>query len=163
MKDERSGKVLDRLRGQCARREYCRADVMKKALEALDGDRDAALAVVEKLVEGRYVDDFRYASAYARDKSSITGWGRARIRQMLSEKRIPDGIISEALKEVDPSRSRQRLERLMAVKWKSIRGTRQDKAKLFHYAASRGYMYDEIKDVATVIFENDELNENEEL
>ena len=50
-------KVLDRMRSLCSRREYCRSDIMKKAMKALDGDRVAA----EKVVEA---DNFSSASAY---------------------------------------------------------------------------------------------------
>ena len=64
-------KVVDRLRRLCSRREYCRADIVRKAADALDGDRAKAEEIADKLVSERYVDDFRYASAFARDKSSI--------------------------------------------------------------------------------------------
>ena len=72
-------KVADRMRALCSRREYCRKDVMKKVMTALDGDVAKAEEVVAKLVEERYVDDLRYATAFARDKASIAGWGEAKI------------------------------------------------------------------------------------
>ena len=99
MKDPQ--KVADRLRGLCSRREYCRSDVMKKAVAALDGDQSEAARIVDILVEERYVDDLRYASAFARDKSSISGWGRVKISHMLSAKGISRDIIKEALYEID--------------------------------------------------------------
>ena len=58
------GKVLDRLRRQCSRREYCSSDILRKAAEALGKDSDAASEVLRVLVEERYVDDLRYASAF---------------------------------------------------------------------------------------------------
>ena len=78
--DEKKLKVLDRLRGLCSRREYCYADVLKKAKDALDGDAQGAKEVADVLVEDKYVDDLRYASAFARDKSAIQGWGEVKIR-----------------------------------------------------------------------------------
>ena len=79
-------KILDNLRRQCSRREYCTSDVLKKAEKALEGDKEKAMQVVATLVEEKYVDDLRYASAYAREKSSISGWGAVKIRYMLSAK-----------------------------------------------------------------------------
>ena len=60
-------KVLDNLRRQCSRREYCESDVLNKAEKALDGDKEQALHIVQKLVEEKYVDNLRYSSAYARE------------------------------------------------------------------------------------------------
>ena len=44
-------KLLDNLRRQCSRREYCTSDVFSKALKGLEGDKEAADVVVQKLVE----------------------------------------------------------------------------------------------------------------
>ena len=82
-------KVLDRLRRQCSRREYCSADILKKAGDALDGDRNGAKEILDVLVADKYVDDLRYATAYAREKAMISGWGETKIRYMLSSKGIP--------------------------------------------------------------------------
>ena len=59
--------VLDRLQRQCARMEYCTSDIRRKALKALEGDAGAAERVVASLLEDRFVDDLRYASAFARE------------------------------------------------------------------------------------------------
>ena len=111
--DEKSLKTLDRLRGLCSRREYCMADVMSKAMKVLDGDRTASEEVVAKLVEERYVDDFRYASAFARDKAAIQGWGTVKIRYMLSAKGVARSVIDEALAEIDDAKAADRLFRLL--------------------------------------------------
>ena len=60
-------KILDNLRRQCSRREYCVSDVLAKAEKALEGDKKKAMQVVESLVKDKYVDDLRYACAYARE------------------------------------------------------------------------------------------------
>ena len=62
-------RVTDRMRALCSRREYCSADILKKAMSALDGDRARAETVVAKLIDEKYIDDLRYSSACARDKS----------------------------------------------------------------------------------------------
>ena len=86
-------KVLDNLRRQCSRREYCVSDVMKKARKALEGDEAQVREVVDKLLKDKYVDDSRYAAAYAREKSSVSGWGDVKIRYMLSSKGISGDVI----------------------------------------------------------------------
>ena len=109
-------KILNNLRRQCSRREYCTSDVLKKAEKALEGDRDKAAEVVKILVREKYVDDLRYCEAYAREKSSISGWGEVKIKYMLSAKGIAKDTISQALTQIDPQRASSRLEKLLENK-----------------------------------------------
>ncbi len=141
-----SAKILDNLRRQCSRREYCTSDVLKKAEKALDGDKEKARQIVDSLVEDKYVDDLRYASAYAREKSSISGWGDVKIRYMLSAKGITRDLIDRALEEVDPQRAESRLEKLLENKYRTLKDDPQWKLKLLRFALGRGYSYDEVNE-----------------
>ncbi len=141
-----SEKVLDRLRGLCSRREYCTSDIRGKALKALDGDVSAADEIVCRLVEERYVDDMRYASAFARDKASIAGWGIVKIRYMLSAKGISKDVIEAALEEIDDGKAEEKLRKIIDTKAKSLKDDPQKRMKLIRFCLSRGYSYDEILD-----------------
>jgi regulatory protein len=145
--NEKIIKVTDRLRGLCSRREYCVDDVRQKALKALEGDAEAAAEVVETLIKDKYVDDLRYASAFARDKASIQGWGEVKIRYMLSAKKISRDIIDQALGEIDQSRASSKLSKLLETKYKSLREDPQCRLKLLRYALGRGYSYEEVNDL----------------
>lgn len=145
--DDNKTKVTDRLRGLCSRREYCVEDVRQKALKALDGDAESAAEVVNTLVKEKYVDDLRYASAFARDKSSIQGWGEVKIRYMLSAKKISRDVIDQALSEIDPDRASSKLFKLLETKYKSLREDPQCRLKLLRFALGRGYSYDDASDV----------------
>ena len=137
-------RVLDRMRNLCSRREYCRSDIMKKVLKALEGDTEKAEKVIATLVEEKYLDELRYASAFARDKSSLAGWGETKIRYMLSSKGVPRDIISQALEEVDDSKARTRLEKLMENKYRSLKDDPQCRLKMLRFGLGRGYGYDEV-------------------
>lgn len=141
-------KVTDRLRNLCSRREYCSSDILKKALTALEGDREAAEQILKKLVSEKYVDDLRYAAAYAREKAMISGWGETKIRYMLSAKRISRDIITQALAEIDEDKADSRLQKLLENKARSLKDDPQIRLKLLRFALGRGYQYD---DVAPVI------------
>lgn len=140
-------KVADRMRALCSRREYCRKDVLKKVMTALDGDAAKAEEVVGKLVEERYVDDRRYAAAFARDKASIAGWGTAKIRYMLAAKGVDREIIASALEEIDVNRADARLEKLMENKARSLKDDPQRRIKLLRFGMGRGYGYEEVSSV----------------
>lgn len=138
-------KVLARWQRQCSKAEYCSADVFRKVLKALDGDRDAAARVVASLVKDRFVDDARYASAYAREKASIQGWGPVKIRFQLRGKGISEADITAALAEVEPEKASDKLDRLLSAKARTLAGDPQYRLKMLKFGLSRGYDYDEVE------------------
>ena len=147
-------KVLDRMRNLCSRREYSRADIIKKAMSALDGDREKAEKVIEILVAEKYIDELRYASAFARDKSSISGWGETKIRYMLSSKGVPREVIDKALEEIDGAKAMTRLERLMENKYRSLKDDPQCRLKMLRFGLGRGYGYEEVSEVLEILMKN---------
>lgn len=143
--DEKVKKVLGSLQGQCSKREYCRSDIRAKALKALDGDAAAADAVLERLSAEGYVDDSRYAGAFARQKAALDGWGPVKIRYALKMKGIAASDIDEALSSVDPDAAGRRMRKLLDAKARSLEGDPQARFKLIKYALSRGYEYEDVK------------------
>lgn len=139
-------KALDKMRRLCSRREYCVSDIRTKLMKELEGDAQKVETALNKLIEERYVDDLRSATAYARDKASISGWGATKIRYVLSAKGVAKDVISEALNEVDESKAASRLEKLLEHKYKSLKDDPQWKIKLLRFALGRGYSYDEVSD-----------------
>lgn len=135
---------LSRLQRLCSKAEYCKADVYRKALKDLDGNASEAASLVEELVRDRYVDDARYASAYAREKASIQGWGPVKIRFQLRAKGVGEADISAALEEIDSAAAGSRLERLLETKAKSLKGDPEIRLKLIKFGLSRGYEYSEV-------------------
>jgi len=149
--EESVKKVLLSLEAQCAKREYCVSDIRRKAMEKLDGDRDAAEEVLQSLISNKFVSDERYAAAFAREKSSLQGWGPIKIRFMLRSKGVPDAAIAAGLQEIEPEKAAGRLERLLENKWKTLREDPQGKFKLIKFALGRGYDYAEIESVVNRI------------
>ena len=142
---EREKQVCEALSAQCARREYCVSDIRRKALERLEFDAAAADAVVASLVADGYVDDRRYAAAFARDKSSLSGWGPVKIRSALLARGIDRAVVLEALEEIDPERAASRLEKILEAKWRTLRDDPQGRLKLIRFALSRGYDYEPVR------------------
>ena len=155
-------KVADKMRRICSRREYCVADIRKKLMMQLDGDADADEAgkILDMLISERYVDDLRFASAYARDKASISGWGVTKIRYMLASKGIQSEIISQALEDIDSGRAQVRLDKLMENKFRTLKEDPQCRLKLLRFGLGRGYGYEEVALVVETLLKG---KENEEL
>jgi len=112
----------------------------------LEGDSAQASRIVDALVEDRYVDDARYAAAFAREKASLQGWGPIKIRFQLRSKGVSDEVITAALEEVEPARAADKLERLLSNKARSLQGDPQFRLKLIKFGLSRGYEYDAVEE-----------------
>lgn len=140
-----AARCLSRLQKLCSKAEYCRADIYRKALKDLEGDEEAAAKVVEALQAEKYVDDARFASAYAREKATLQGWGPAKIRFQLRGKGVSDAHIAAALEEIEPEKAEARLAKLLEAKAKTLKGDPQGRLKLIKFALSRGYDYDVVK------------------
>lgn len=147
-------KVLEKMRVLCSRREYCRSDILKKVVSALDGDRQEAEKIVDILVNEKFIDELRYASAFVRDKSALSGWGAVKIRYMLSSKGIPRDVISEALGDVDEGKARVRLEKLMENRYRSLKDDPQCRLKMLRFGLGRGYEYDEVSSVIDMLMKH---------
>ena len=135
---EAEGKVIGRLQALCSRREYCSGDVYAKALRALAG------RVLDALRKDRFVDDLRYASFFAREKSRLTGWGPLKIRHALTAKGIAAEVQDEALRQLDPEETSRRMQQVLAAKSRLLARDPARKEKLLRFAQSRGYLYGQV-------------------
>ena len=158
--DNESGRVADRMRRLCSRREYCISDIRRKIAAALDGDQTRTDAVLDILVKENYINDGRYARAFARDKSALSGWGASKIRYMLSMKGVARDVIDEALDEVDADKAASRLDKLMENKFRTLKEDPQCRLKLLRFGLGRGYGYEEVALVVDTLLKrkvNEEL------
>lgn len=136
---------LSRLQKLCSKAEYCEADIYRKALKDLEGDADAARKVLEALISEKYVDNARYASAFAREKAAIQGWGPVKIRFQLKAKGVSEENIRAALEEVDEGKQADKLRKVLLAKARSLAGDPQFRLKLLRFGLTRGYDYDAVE------------------
>ncbi len=146
-------KILNYLESICAKREYCSSDIRQKAYKRTDGDADQADELVRRLTEDGFVDDMRYASAFAREKSALTGWGPVKIRFALRAKKIDSRIIDSALQDIDSPRASYKLEKILETKAESLKGDPRKKYKLIRFALSRGYEYSDVENAVNRVLD----------
>lgn len=124
----------------------CLDDVQKR-LDRLDLTEGQRQEVLGRLLDEKYVDESRYAHAFANDKIRFSGWGRVKIGQALRQKHIPLTLISEALDEITDEECLDVLRPLLAAKRRSVRGssTYEINGKLIRFALGRGFEYELIR------------------
>ena len=133
--------ILSRMMTLCSRREYCKSDIAAK-IAALSPEADAE-ALIRRLCDEKFIDESRYAAAYVRDKSNLSGWGEAKIRYALQKKGIDKQTIAESMGQIDTERQKERLEKMMRAKAQTLKAASPEerRAKLLRFAVSRGYPY----------------------
>ena len=139
-------KIYGRLARLCSMKEYCKSE-MERKIEALKGD-DAidTQAIILQLCKDKYIDENRYAAAFARDKSALQGWGEQKIRMALARKGLDGDAIAYGLGQIDGEKAQSRMEGVLAAKLRTIKGEGQEVfAKLMRFGLARGYSYNQIK------------------
>lgn len=131
--------MLVRMAGLCAGAEQCAADIRSKILKQ-GFSTDEAERMITYLQQNRYLDDNRYARAYAIDKVRFSGWGRMKVRMGLRAKGMGDAVISQAMEYIPDAEYEDALNKVMMVKAKSLDlSDVKDRQKLYRYLASRGF------------------------
>ncbi len=110
-------------------------------------------SVLDKLIAMKFIDDRRYADAFVRDKLRFSGWGAYKIRTALRGKGLSQQIIDEVLSQADGAEMKERLQRSLATKMKSVKySSPYDlRNKLMRYGASLGYDFDVVADAVAGI------------
>ena len=132
--------ALNRAAALCARSEQAASDVRGKLLRwGLTPQQ--AQEVIDRLIDGGYLDDERYARAFVHDKFRFNGWGRLKIAHQLQAKGIDRAIIDEALTRIDEAEYRETLQRLLQARAQSTgnKDPQQARAALLRFATGRGY------------------------
>lgn len=131
--------MLLRMAGLCAGAEQCTADIRNKILKQGFSSEEAEY-MVRYLQENKYIDDSRYARAYAVDKVRFSGWGRMKVRMGLRAKGMWDAVISQALEYISQSDYDDALNRVMKAKAKGLDlKDVKDRQKLYRHLVSRGF------------------------
>ena len=110
--------------------------------------------MIGKLRADRFFDDLRYASAFARDKSCLDGWGPIKIRFQLRGKGIDGAVIEAALAGIDEEKADSRLLSLVQTKAGSLSGDPEIRLKLIQFALRRGYEYTPVDKAVKAVLNN---------
>ncbi|MDR0714441.1 MAG: RecX family transcriptional regulator [Bacteroidales bacterium] len=151
--DVRLKVMRDKAMRLCSRKEQSCSEMRKKLL-SWGCTPDNAQRIVGELVAQRFLDDRRYAAACASDKFRFGKWGRIKIGLMLRMQGIEEAVVRETLARIGEEEYLRSLKEELHKKRKSIKtaSSAELRAKLFRFAASRGFE----PDVIYQAMENDE-------
>jgi regulatory protein len=135
-----AAQALARMQDWCAYQERCQQEVRDKLYEYGLKEEDVE-NVISKLIADNFVNEERFAKAYAGGKFRIKKWGRIKIKTGLKSKRISEYCIKSAMKEIDEAEYRKTLAQLLESKERTLseKNAIRKKFKLLSYAAAKGY------------------------
>ena len=81
--------LYNKLSAYCSSAERCRADVEEKLRKA-EASEEEKENILERLVAEGFIDERRYAKAFAADKFRFSKWGKRKIEFALRAKRVPE-------------------------------------------------------------------------
>ena len=146
MKQKTEQEAYLTLAALCAQAEHCQWEMVEK-MRKWEIPEEAQARIMERLVKERYVDDERFARAFAKDKVRYNKWGRRKVEQALWQKHIDEDIRKNVLNGIDDEEYLSVLRPLLKQKRKSIKAQNDYELnqKLMRFALGRGFTFDIIK------------------
>ncbi|MBO9591380.1 MAG: RecX family transcriptional regulator [Niabella sp.] len=133
--------ALKKLQHYCAYSERCHQDVVNKLFE-LGVWKKEHDAIIAALIEESYLNEERFAKAFAGGHFRQKKWGRNKIKATLQQKQVSPYCIKAGMKEIDEEAYEQTLTELLQQKWNSLKGERNRFIKMKKTAVfliQRGY------------------------
>ncbi len=147
--------ALEKVQKLCSAEEKCCQDVRKKLFNMGVNSANAE-KIINHLTAEKFIDEWRYAKMFASGKFKNNKWGKIKIRYELLRKNIPENIIEDALRRIEPVEYFQILKKELQKKQKSVSANNmaETKAKLYRFANSKGFENDVISKVIEEIAED---------
>lgn len=131
-----------KLKHYCAYQERSHREVKDKAY-AYGLFRKEVDEVISELIQEDYLNEERYAIAFAGGKFRMKQWGKIKIRYELKQKGVSEYCIRKALSEIPDKEYKKTFEQVATKKWGSIKGAGTNRfvkmSKTRDYLLQRGF------------------------
>ncbi len=143
--------IKEKAERYCVKAERSAWDIRRKLWDWGVRDKEQGEELIAQLEKQRYLDEERFARAYARDKYRFNSWGLRRIEQELRMRQIDSRLIAKVLQEVEEEFDiQEQLESLLEKKYRSFPANLERRKvydRLMRYASYRGFDFDDAKSI----------------
>ena len=132
--------ALQKLKQFCAYQERSHSEVHEKLYD-LGIWKNQHDEIIASLIEDDYLNEERFAIAYAGGKFRIKQWGKIKIRYALKQKQVSEYCIKKSLQQIDDEAYLKTLNDLAEKRYQSLKGEQYliRKKKTIDYLVQRGY------------------------
>jgi regulatory protein len=125
----------------CAYQERCHKEVRNRLYEY--GLKTPEVEeLISELIQANFINEERFARAYARGKFRVKKWGRIRIKKELRQRQISDFCIKKAMTEIEEKLYIETLGTLIQKKYRDYKSTTNEFArnqKIANFCFNKGY------------------------
>lgn len=137
-------KALQKIRHFCAYQERNHMEVKQK-LYSFGLYKPEVERILSELIAENYLNEERYALAFAGGKFRQLKWGKVKIKYALKQSGVSEYCIKKALQGIDEDAYSETIKKLYEKKWKTLSGTKVSKEqKVRNYLLQKGYAHSEI-------------------
>jgi regulatory protein len=135
-----TAEITKKLEHYCAYQERCHEEVMKKLYDFSISYHEKN-EIISHLITHNFLNEERFACAFARGKFNIKKWGKIRIVNELKFRHISKYNIDKALKEIEEETYYQTFHVLAEKQWETIQETnlQKKKKKFCDYLLRKGW------------------------
>lgn len=139
--DKKSAKV--KIEQYCAYQERSQQEVRDKLYD-MGLHKDDVENIITDLISENFLNEERFAIAFARGKFRIKQWGKIKIKQHLKQKKVSDYCIKKALALIDADEYEKTIKHLLNKKDRESKEKDAyiKKQKTLRYLISRGFESD---------------------
>jgi len=132
--------ALGKIQKYCAYQERSHQEVKRK-LYSYGLTVDETDEIISKLITDNFLNEERFAKAFAGGKFRIKKWGRNKIEHQLESFGLTKNCITRGLKEIDPSDYNKTLRALLRKKTEEVSEENlfAKRNKIARFAISKGY------------------------
>ena len=140
--------ALQKLKQYCAYQERSHQEVVQKLWELgiRKSDHDE---IISALIEDDYLNEERFAIAFAGGKFRMKDWGRKKIFYGLKEKGVSQYCITKALASINEEDYSKTLQQVAEKRYESLKGEQYlaRKKKTIDYLLQKGFEHERINAV----------------
>lgn len=132
--------AFQKIKQFCAYQERCHREVTEKLYSFGLYKKDVEI-LLSRLIEDNYLNEERFAIAFAGGKFRMKQWGRIKIKYELKQKGVSTFCILLAMKEIEEETYLDTLKTLALKKWESLKGEQylNRQAKTTGYLLQKGF------------------------
>ncbi len=147
--------ALQKLKHYCAYQERCHSEVKEK-LYTLGVWKKEHDEITATLIEENYLNEERFAIAFASGRFRIKQWGKVKIKYELKQKQVSEYSIKKALKQIDEDEYLRVLSKLAKEKYTSLKAEQYlvRKKKTMDYLMGKGYEMELVRGAVERVKEN---------
>jgi regulatory protein len=123
----------------CAMQEHCVSE-MRLKLQFWGSGKEETEIIIDRLLKEGFIDEQRYAIAFARGKFRNLHWGKIKITVELKRKKISNVLIEKAVGEIDEGEYQEAVSRLLEKKVREMKAdTPENRFRAMRFLAGKGF------------------------